>query len=239
VPGTDAGALAVRQLIADGININITLLFAVSAYDRIIESYLAGLEQRAASGNPIDRIASVASFFVSRVDTEVDKRLDARMAAGGDGALLQSLKGKAAIANAKLAYQRFQERFAGPRWEALAAKGAQMQRPLWASTSTKNPAYRDVMYVEELIGPHTVNTMPPATVDAFRDHGIVARTIDRDVAAAQAQLAALEEQGIVLDDVTGHLLREGIASFQKSFDTLIAGLERKTKDLGLALLPSR
>jgi transaldolase len=239
VPGTEAGARAVRQLIADGININITLLFAVAAYDRIIESYLSGLEQRATLGRPIDRIASVASFFVSRVDSEVDKRLDERIAAGGDRAVLAALKGKAAIANAKLAYKLFQERFAGPRWQPLAAKGAQVQRPLWASTSTKNPAYRDVMYVEELIGPHTVNTMPPATVDAFRDHGVVARTVDRDVAAAQAQLAALAAQGISLDDVTQRLLHDGIASFQKSFDTLIAGLERKTKELGLALLPSR
>ncbi|HJU73169.1 MAG TPA: transaldolase [Gemmatimonadaceae bacterium] len=239
VPGTAEGSLAVRQLIADGVNVNITLLFAVSAHDRVIESYLAGLEQRVTLGKDISRLASVASFFVSRVDTEVDKRLDALIAAGGDKPRLEDLKGKAAIANAKLAYRLFQQRFAGPRWDALANRSAQLQRPLWASTSTKNPAYRDVMYVEALIGPHTVNTMPPATIDAFRDHGEVARTVDRDVAAAEAHLAMLESVGISMNDVTEKLLVDGIASFQKSFDSLIAGLERKTRELGLALLPGR
>lgn len=239
VPGTTEGAKAVRRLIADGVNVNITLLFAVAAHDRVIESYLAGLEDRVTLGKPIDRLASVASFFVSRVDSEVDKRVDALVASGGDPSRLGALKGKAAIANAKLAYRLFQQRFAGPRWEALAARGAQRQRPLWASTSTKNPAYRDVQYVEELIGPHTVNTMPPATIDAFRDHGVVARTVDQDLAAAEAHLAALEAAGISLADVTDKLLVDGIASFQKSFDTLIAGLERKTHELGRELLPSR
>jgi transaldolase len=239
VPGTVEGAKAVRRLIADGVNVNITLLFAVAAHDRVIESYLAGLEDRVTLGKPIERLASVASFFVSRVDSEVDKRLDALIASGGDQTALTALKGKAAIANATLAYRLFQRRFAGPRWEALAARGAQLQRPLWASTSTKNPAYRDVLYVEELIGPHTVNTMPPATIDAFRDHGVVARTVDRDIARAEANLAALEAVGISLADVTEKLLADGIASFQKSFDTLIAGLERKTHELGHELLPSR
>lgn len=239
VPGTDEGAKAVRRLIADGVNVNITLLFAVAAHDRVIASYLAGLEDRLALGNGIDRLASVASFFVSRVDTEVDKRLDAMIAGGGDRTRLESLKGKAAIANAKLAYRLFQQRFAGARWSALSDRGAQLQRPLWASTSTKNPAYRDVMYVEGLIGPHTVNTMPPATIDAFRDHGVVARTVDADVDQAEAHLAALEGAGVSLADVTDTLLADGIASFQKSFDTLITGLERKTRELGLVLLPSR
>jgi len=239
VPGTVEGARAVRRLIADGVNVNITLLFAVAAHDRVIESYLAGLEDRVALGKAIKQIASVASFFVSRVDTEADKRLDALIAAGGDKKRLEALKGKTAIANAKLAYRLFQRRFSGTRWDALAARGAQLQRPLWASTSTKNPVYRDVMYVEGLIGPHTVDTMPPATIDAFRDHGVVERTVDRDVAAAEQHIAELESTGIKLSDVTDKLLVDGIASFQKSFDGLIAGLEEKTHKLGHELLPSR
>lgn len=239
VPGTVEGAKAVRRLIADGVNVNITLLFAVAAHDRVIESYMAGLEERLTLGKPIQQLASVASFFVSRVDTEADKRLDALIAAGGDKKRLEGLKGETAIANAKLAYRLFQQRFSGRRWDALAAKGAQLQRPLWASTSTKNPAYRDVMYVESLIGPHTVNTMPPATIDAFRDHGEVARTVDRDVAGAEAHIAELESAGVRLDDVTDKLLVDGIASFQKSFDGVIAGLEQKTHKLGHELLPSR
>jgi transaldolase len=226
-------------LISDGVNVNITLLFAVAAHDRVIESYLAGLEHRLTLGKPIAHLASVASFFVSRVDTEVDKRLDALISAGGDKAQLEALKGKAAIANAKLAYRLFQERFAGTRWESLAVRGAQLQRPLWASTSTKNPAYRDVMYVEGLIGPDTVNTMTPATIDAFRDHGVVERTVDRNVADAERDLEDLEHVGISIKSVTEKLLVDGIASFQKSFESLISGLERKTQELGLELLPSR
>jgi transaldolase len=191
------------------------------------------LEDRVAVGQPIDAVASVASFFVSRVDTEIDKRLNT-LAATQEGVPrdhLLSLRGKAAIANARLAYRLFSERFRGPRWERLAAKGAMVQRPLWASTSTKNPAYRDVIYVEQLIGPHTVNTLPPATMDAFRDHGIVARTVDMDIDGATADIAALEQAGIRLDDVTSQLLREGVSSFQRSFDTLLAGLSRKTASL--------
>jgi transaldolase len=181
----------------------------------------------------------VASFFVSRVDTETDKRLDA--AAKGrpaDAKALDALKGKAAIANAKLAYKLYQEQIASPRWMALSAKGATVQRPLWASTSTKNPAYRDVMYVEQLIGPNTVNTMPPQTVDAFRDHGNVERTVDKDVDDAQATIDELAKQGISIDDVTAKLLVDGIASFQKSYDSLIAGLQAKTKALGKELVES-
>ena len=241
VPGTEEGAKAVRQLIAEGINVNITLLFAIDAHRRVIEAYLAGLEERAARGEPIDRIASVASFFVSRVDSEIDKRLDAvaaEAATAMDGTrrdLAVSLKGRAAIANAKLAYRLFREQFSGPRWEALAAKGANVQRPLWASTSTKNPAYRDVMYVEQLIGPDTVNTLPPATIDAFADHGEVARTVDQAVDHAEQTIADLERLGISMQAVTDQLLREGLASFQKSFDTLIAGLEQKRGELAREL----
>jgi transaldolase len=233
VPGTPDGALAIRRLIAEGINVNVTLLFAIEAHDRVIEAYLAGLEDRVAAGQPIDRLASVASFFVSRVDTEIDKRLNALVADGSaaEREHLLSLRGRAAIANARLAYRLFTQRFSGERWERLAARGAMVQRPLWASTSTKNPAYRDVIYVEQLIGPHTVNTLPPATMDAFRDHGVVARTVDTNYAAAEADLAALEAAGIPISQVTAQLLAEGVASFQRSFDSLLAGLSRKTASL--------
>ena len=233
VPGTPEGAHAIRRLIAEGINVNVTLLFAIEAHDRVIEAYQAGLEDRLAAGQPIDRLASVASFFVSRVDTEVDKRLNAMAAAAPDEARdrLLALRGRAAIANARLAYRLFTRRFAGARWERLAASGAMVQRPLWASTSTKNPAYRDVLYVEQLIGPHTVNTLPPATMEAFRDHGVVARTVDANVEQAEADIAALEAAGISLADVTQQLLTDGVASFQRSFDTLLAGLSRKAASL--------
>jgi transaldolase len=234
IPGTVNGARAVRALIADGINVNITLLFSIDAHRSVIEAYMAGLEERLAAGGDISGIASVASFFVSRVDTEVDKRLDAISAKGDpttkDRAM--SLKGRAAVANAKLAYQLFREMFAGERWAKLAARGARLQRPLWASTSTKNPAYRDVVYVEELIGPATVNTMPPATAQAFKDHGTVERTVDRNLREAQRVMDQLAEIGVDFNDVTSKLLVDGLASFQKSFDSLIAGLERKTKTLG-------
>ncbi len=233
VPGTDAGCAALRQLIADGINVNVTLLFAVEAHGRVIEGYVSGLEARAASGAPLARVASVASFFVSRVDTEIDKRLDAQVAAGTlSVAAAASLKGKAAVANAKLAYRLFSERFSGSRWNALAARGARVQRPLWASTSTKNPTYRDVIYVEELVGPQTVNTLPPATLEAFRDHGEVRRSIDADLAAARQALDAVESAGISMRHVTDQLLNEGLSSFQKAFDTLLAGLEAKANALG-------
>ena len=233
VPGTVEGAVAVRRLIAEGINVNITLLFAIEAHERVIESYLGGLEDRVKARLPIDGLASVASFFVSRVDTEIDKRLDALIARASqpERERLQLLKGRAAIANAKLAYRLFKQKFAGPRWEALAKQGARVQRPLWASTSTKNPAYRDVMYVEELIGPDTVDTMPPATIDAFSDHGVVARTVDKKVAVAEGVLKEIEAAGISIREVTEKLLVDGIASFQKSFDELIAGLEAKIGSL--------
>jgi transaldolase len=233
VPGTTEGAVAVRRLTAEGINVNITLLFAIEAHERVIEAYLAGLEDRVKAHQPIDGIASVASFFVSRVDTEIDKRLDALIARaiGPERDRLKTLKGRAAIANAKLAYRLFTRKFAGPRWDALVKQGARVQRPLWASTSTKNPDYRDVMYVEELIGPDTVDTMPPATIDAFRDHGTVERTVDKKIAVAEGVLKEIEAIGISVKDVTEKLLVDGIASFQKSFDELIAGLEAKIGSL--------
>ena len=225
VPGTEEGAKAVRQLTTDGINVNITLLFAVKAHERVIDAYIEGLEARVARGQPIDHIASVASFFVSRVDTEVDKRLEA---IGGDA---RNHEGKAAVANAKMAYQLFVNKFSGPRWSALEAKGGRVQRPLWASTSTKNAAYRDVLYVETLIGPHTVNTMPPKTIEDFRDHGIVARTVDANLDRARAELKAVADAGVSLDDVTDTLLRDGIANFEKSFATLTAGIQAKVAQL--------
>ncbi|MFL5464454.1 MAG: transaldolase [Gemmatimonadaceae bacterium] len=229
VPGTPEGAVAVRRLIAEGINVNITLLFAIEAHERVIDAYIAGLEDRLNAGHPIDGLASVASFFVSRVDTEVDKRLDALIAkaSGAEKERIKMLKGRAAIANAKLAYRLFRQKFSGPRWEALAKEGARLQRPLWASTSTKNPEYRDVMYVEELIGPDTVNTMPPATIDAFRDHGAIDKTVDKKLGAAEGLLKEIEALGISMKEVTEKLLVDGIASFQKSFDELIAGLDAK------------
>ena len=232
VPGTPEGCVALRRLIADGLNVNVTLLFAVEAHARVIDAYLAGLEDRAAAGGDLASVASVASFFVSRVDNAIDARLEQLAQAGTiDAARLQALRGRAAVANAKRAYALFRERFSGPRWTALAGKGAQRQRPLWASTSTKNPAYRDVLYVEELIGPDTVNTMPPATLEAYRDHGVTRRTVDAGIADGDALFRELAALGISLDAVTDRLLAEGLAAFQKSFDSLIAGIEQKTAAL--------
>ncbi len=228
VPATPEGIPAVQALIADGINVNVTLLFSVKMHAAVIEAYLAGLEARAAAGGDLRRVASVASFFVSRVDSAIDAELARRVQ---DGALpaerAEALAGRAAVANAKLAYRLAMAAFHGPRWEALAARGARVQRPLWASTSTKNPAYRDVMYVEQLIGPDTVNTLPPATLDAFRDHGETARTVDADVEASVRVLAELEDEGISLEAVTDQLLRDGVASFAASFESLLAGLAAK------------
>jgi transaldolase len=239
VPGTDEGAMAVRQLTAAGVNVNITLLFSIDAYESVMEAYMAGLEDRVSAGQDISRIHSVASFFVSRVDTEVDKRLAAAASSHpANEQTLKSLRGKAAIANAKLAYRKFQDGLASARWKALAAKGATVQRPLWASTSTKNPEYRDVMYVEQLIGPDTVNTMPPQTIEAFRDHGKVERTVDKDLDAARRELQALEQNGVSMRAVTDKLLVDGLASFQKSFETLLVGLQKKTTALGRQLVAS-
>jgi transaldolase len=241
VPGTAEGAVAVRMLIGAGLNVNITLLFSIDAHRRVIEAYLAGLEDRRKAGKPIDGIASVASFFVSRVDTEIDKRLEAVAAtrSGAERDRVLALRGKAAIANAKLAYKLFRDEFSTPRYGTLQKAGARLQRPLWASTGVKNPAYRDTLYVEELIGPDTVNTMPPSLMDAFKDHGEVRRTVDQDLAGAQRVLADLAAVGIDMKDVTDKLLREGLASFQQSFDSLTAGLAKKSALLGRELATTR
>ncbi|MEZ5142779.1 MAG: transaldolase [Acidimicrobiales bacterium] len=222
IPGTVEGLPAVRQMISEGKSVNVTLLFSNRRYEDVIEAYLSGLEALVAAGGDPSTVSSVASFFVSRVDTETDRRLEA---IGTDQAL--ALRGTAAVANAQLAYQTFLATFTGPRWEALAAKGARVQRPLWASTSTKNPAYSDTLYVDTLIGPHTVNTMPDSTLADFDDHGTVARTVDADVDGARRALASLAEVGVDLDDVTATLETEGVASFSKSFDELLGALSAK------------
>jgi transaldolase len=227
IPGTEAGLPAIRQMIAEGRSINVTLLFSVERYGEVVEAYLSGLEQLAASGGDLSSVSSVASFFVSRVDTEVDRRL---AAIGTDEAL--ALQGRAAVANAQLAYELFLERFSGPRWDALAAAGARPQRPLWASTSTKNPAYPDTLYVDPLIGPDTVNTMPDNTLDAFDDHGTLARTVDADLGGAHDVLARIATVGVDLADVTRVLEDEGVASFTKSFDDLLASLQAKADSFG-------
>jgi transaldolase len=224
IPGTAEGVPAIEQVIAAGHCVNVTLLFSVQRYEEVIDAYLSGLE---AHDGPLDDIVSVASFFVSRVDTEVDKRLDA---IGTPEAL--ALKGKGAVANAQLAYELFLEKFSGPRWEALAARGAKVQRPLWASTGTKNPAYPKTLYVDTLIAPDTVNTMPEATLEAFEADGTVARTADADVAAAHATIDQLAAVGIDLEAVTVQLEAEGVASFEQAFDELIASLQAKADALG-------
>jgi transaldolase len=223
VPATAEGVEAIRALIGDGRSINVTLIFGLDRYAEVIEAYLSGLE---AYQGDLSGIASVASFFVSRVDTEVDRRLEQ---IGAPEAL--ELRGKAAVAQAQLAYAVFREHFQGPRWEALAARGARVQRPLWASTSTKNPAYPDTHYVDPLIGPDTVNTMPEGTLDAFDDHGTLARTVDADVGAARATFDAISTVGVDLDDVSRVLEDQGVASFAKSFDELITTLSSKAADL--------
>jgi transaldolase len=230
VPGTDAGIPAVEQLLSEGLNVNITLLFSIEGYERVMEAYLRALEKRVEAGQPLERVASVASFFVSRVDTAVDAQLEELAAAApgeGERNRILSLRGKAAIANAKMAYQRFQEIFGAERFERLRAKGARVQRPLWASTSTKNPDYRDVMYVEQLIGPDTVNTMPLATLEAFADHGVAERTVDHDVDAARAELRALAEVGVDLDQVTRDLQVEGVEKFVTPYDGMLERIEEK------------
>jgi transaldolase len=221
IPATAEGVPAIEKMISEGRNINVTLIFSLARYNEVIEAYLSGLEQLAATGGNVAATHSVASFFVSRVDTEVDRRLEAA------GHVAAGLTGKAGVAQARLAYRLFEQRFSGPRWEALAARGAHKQRPLWASTSTKNPAYPDLLYVDNLIGPHTVNTMPDATVAAFLDHGTVARTIDSDYAGAEAHLDRLQEAGIDMADVDRVLEEEGVASFTKSYDELLQALHDK------------
>ncbi len=223
IPATAEGVPAIEQMISEGRSINVTLIFSVDRYAEVMEAYLTGLERFAAAGNDdLSAVRSVASFFISRVDTEVDNRLDAVGTPEAEG-----LKGNAAVAQAQVAYQRFLDTFSGPRWEALAAKGAEVQRPLWASTSTKNPAYPDTLYVDELIGPNSVNTMPEATIDAFEARGTVARTVDADIAGARRVLDAVTEAGVDLDDVARVLEVEGVAAFEKSFDELLDTLRTK------------
>ncbi|MCC5950500.1 MAG: transaldolase [Acidimicrobiia bacterium] len=224
IPGTAEGIPAIRQVLSEGHSVNVTLLFSLQRYDEVIEAYLSGLE---AYDGDLSKVSSVASFFVSRVDTEVDRRLEA---IGTEAAL--ALRGKVAVANAQVAYQHFLEHFSGPRWDALVARGAKVQRPLWASTSTKNPDYPDTLYIDSLIGPNTVNTVPDATLADFEDHGTVARTVDADPDAARKVLADLAEVGVDIDDVTATLEAEGVASFSKSFDDLISALEAKAERFG-------
>jgi transaldolase / glucose-6-phosphate isomerase len=228
VPATPAGIPAIRQLIGRGLNINITLLFSVSVYEQVIEAYISGLEDVARAGGDISKIASVASIFVSRIDTAIDKRLDKLR----DKRLADRFRGKVAIANAKLAYARYKALFSGPRWRLLAAAGAKTQRLLWASTSTKNPAYKDTMYIEALIGRDTVDTIPPATMDAFRDHGkATPGIIEQDVAGARAMLVELEEHGISLKEVTEELVKDGVQQFADAFDKLFGAIARRRRTL--------
>jgi transaldolase / glucose-6-phosphate isomerase len=224
IPATPEGIPAIRQTLEEGININITLLFAQSAYEKVAEAFLAALEARAAKGLDISHVASVASFFVSRIDTLVDSKIDEKLKSTTDTrqkTLLESIRGKIAIANARLTYKKYQELFGGPRWKALAAKGAQTQRLLWASTSTKNPKYRDVIYVEELIGADTVDTIPPATFDAFRDHGKLRPSLTENVDGAAKTMADLAKAGISMKEVTDKLLVDGVKLFADAFKQLL------------------
>ena len=224
IPATQPCIPAIRAMIAAGRNVNVTLIFSLERYQKVMDAYIDGLEDRLAVGQTINEVASVASFFISRVDSEVDSRLDSL---GTAEAL--SLRGKAAITQAVLAYEAFETTFSGPRWEALAQRGAQVQRPLWASTSTKNAAYPDTLYVDQLIGPDSVNTLPDTTVDAFADHGTVARTIDINVDQAHADWRSLQMIGIDMEEVAQKLEQEGVASFQKSFTELIEALTEKAQ----------
>jgi len=231
IPATPQGVPAIEQSIADGLNINITLIFSLKRYDEVMDAYLHGLIRRLENGQKIDRTASVASFFVSRVDTLTDKLLDEKIASGAEKKdLLQSLKGKAAIANAKLAYQEFRRKFSTEAFAGLKNHGARLQRPLWASTSTKNPAYPDLYYVEALVGPDSVDTMPPATIQAYKDHGNPEVRIDKKVDDARRAMDQLAEVGVTMDEVTKKLEIDGVASFAKSFDSLIAVVEKRRKE---------
>ena len=235
VPGTPEGLPAIRQLIGEGININVTLLFAQEVYEKVAEAYVAGLEDLAARGGNLKKMASVASFFISRIDTLIDSLLNDKLKGTADAnqqALFKSVLGKVAIANGKLTYKSYQHIFSGPRWQALATKGAQTQRVLWASTSTKNPNYRDVIYVEELIGPDTVNTMPPATVDAFRDHGKLRNSLTEDVAGAAKTMDDLTLSGISMKEVTDKLTDDGVKLFADAFDKLLAAVAKNTQQKG-------
>jgi transaldolase len=231
VPGSPEGLPAFEQLISEGINVNVTLLFSQEVYERVAQAYIAGLEKRAAQGGDLSHIASVASFFISRIDTAVDALARDRLKTAPtarERMLLRSITGKVAIANGKLTYQRYKEIFAGPRWEALARQGARTQRVLWASTSTKDPKYRDVMYVEELIGPDTVNTLPPATLEAFRDHGRVRPSLEENLDEARDTMEVLEQVGISMREVTDKLLVEGVRLFAEPFDKLLDATAQQT-----------
>jgi transaldolase/glucose-6-phosphate isomerase len=235
IPGTAEGLPAIRQAISEGININVTLLFAQEVYVKVAEAYVAGIEELAARGGNLKKMAGVASFFISRIDTLIDSMLEQKLKSTSDPnqqALLKSLLGKVAIANGKLTYQRYQKLFSGPNWEKLAAKGAHSQRVLWASTSTKNPNYRDVMYVEELIGPDTVDTIPPATIDAFRDHGRVRPSLTEDIPGAQKTMDDLAKAGISMKEVTDKLTVDGVKLFSDAFDKLLAAVEKSTAQKG-------
>ncbi|MGQ9599070.1 MAG: transaldolase [Anaerolineae bacterium] len=228
VPATPAGIPAIRALISEGLNINVTLIFSVSQYRAVVEAYMAGLESRAAARGDLSHVASVASFFVSRIDTAVDRILDIKAESDPEVSLL---KGKTAIACAKMAYAFFGEIVSGDRWRWLASQGARVQRPLWASTSTKNPAYPDTLYVDHLIGPHTVNTLPPETLAAFRDHGVVAQTVDTGLEEARDHLARLAQAGIDLEAVTQKLQEDGVTAFAASFHSLLTSLQQKRAQL--------
>jgi len=235
VPGTAEGIPAIRQLISEGININVTLLFAQEVYEKVAEAHIAGLEDLAARGGNLKKIAGVASFFISRIDTLIDSLLNEKLKSTSDAsqqALLKSLLGKVAIANGKLTYQRYLKIFSGAKWQALAAKGAQTQRVLWASTSTKNPQYRDVMYVEELIGSDTVDTMPPATIDAFRAHGRVRNSLTEDVSGAKKVMDDLARAGVSMKEVTDKLTNDGVKLFADAFDKLLAAVAKSTQAKG-------
>ncbi len=234
IPATKEGVPAIEDAVGSGHKINVTLIFSLDRYEAVIEAYLSGLETLAAAGGDLGDVASVASFFVSRVDTEIDRRLEAIADESPDSPRAKKaldLRGTAALAQARVGYAIFKERFSSSRWTALKEKGARVQRPLWASTSTKNPAYPDLLYVDGLIGPDTVNTMPDQTVEAFLDHGTLARTVDADPDAARATLADLQEVGIDLDDATAQLESEGVAAFAKSFDELQERLAQKAVTL--------
>jgi transaldolase len=229
VPATPEGLPAIEELISEGISVNVTLIFSVEVYTQVAEAYLKGLERRMAKGGALNHVASVASFFVSRIDTAVDKKLEELAKAGRTEAA--GLTGKTAIANAKLAYAKFQQLFSGARWEKLAAAGARVQRPLWASTGTKNPHYSDVLYIDTLIGPHTVNTMPPVTYDAFRDHGKPQETILNDLQSARELFGELKKLGIDFTAVTQELTEAGVKSFSESYNNLMAVIERRRHEL--------
>lgn len=231
IPGTDEAVPAIEECLARGININITLLFSLDAHRKVIEAYFRAMEKRLERGEPLKGVASVASFFLSRIDTMVDKALDGRAASGGDAKEAKGLRGKTAIANARLAYHTWKEMHATERWARLQKAGARLQRPLWASTSTKDPNESDVKYVETIIGPHTVNTMPGETIEAFRDHGRVEETIGRDLDGARDTMKRLGAIGIDMDRVTADLVDEGIDKFVKPFDALLAALDVKRRTL--------